>query len=445
MKLFNSMTSNIEEFKPIHENQVNMYVCGPTVYNYPHIGNARPIVVFDTLKRVFMALGYQVKMVSNYTDVDDKIIKTAIEQNVSEKEISEKFIEAYNKDRLALNAMMPDIAPKVTETMDEIIAFIDLLVKKGNAYQVDGDVYFRVNSVLNYGNLSNQQIEDLQVGARIDENSKKENPLDFTLWKATQDGIKWESPWSLGRPGWHTECVVMINEQFDGDHIIDIHGGGMDLKFPHHENEIAQSKAAYGTSIANYWVHNGMVNIDGIKMSKSLGNVIWAKDMIQQVGPNIMRWIFLSAHYRAPLNINDKAIDSANKEYTKVVNALKQAYVKLATNDIELNEGYDESLYQPFIDAMSDDLNTPNAFAALFEAVKVLNQNIRKKDFDLELLAKQVVAVEKMLKVLGIEVKRITFDEETKALYQNWQACVKAKDFENADIYRKQLIEKGIL
>ena len=195
MKLFNSMTSNIEEFKPIHENQVNMYVCGPTVYNYPHIGNARPIVVFDTLKRVFMALGYQVKMVSNYTDVDDKIIKTAIEQNVSEKEISEKFIEAYNKDRLALNAMMPDIAPKVTETMDEIIAFIDLLVKKGNAYQVDGDVYFRVNSVLNYGNLSNQQIEDLQVGARIDENSKKENPLDFTLWKATQDGIKWESPW----------------------------------------------------------------------------------------------------------------------------------------------------------------------------------------------------------------------------------------------------------
>lgn len=445
MKLFNSMTSNIEEFKPIHENQVNMYVCGPTVYNYPHIGNARPIVVFDTLKRVFMALGYQVKMVSNYTDVDDKIIKTAISENVSEKEISEKFIEAYNKDRLALNAMMPDVAPKVTETMDEIIAFIDLLVKKGNAYQVDGDVYFRVNSVKNYGKLSNQQIEDLQVGARIDENSKKENPLDFTLWKATEDGIKWESPWSLGRPGWHTECVVMINEQFDGDHVIDIHGGGMDLKFPHHENEIAQSKAAYDTSIANYWIHNGMVNIDGIKMSKSLGNVIWAKDMIQQVGANIMRWIFLSAHYRAPLNINDKAIDSANKEYTKVVNALKQAYVKLATNDIELNEAYDESLYQPFIDAMSDDLNTPNAFAALFEAVKVLNQNIRKKDFDLLLLAKQVVAVEMMLKVLGIQVNRITFDEETKALYQNWQACIKAKEFENADIYRKQLIEKGIL
>ncbi len=445
MKLFNSMTSNIEEFKPIHENQVNMYVCGPTVYNYPHIGNARPIVVFDTLKRVFMALGYEVKMVSNYTDVDDKIIKAAIENNVSEKEISEKFIEAYNKDRLALNAMMPDAAPKVTETMDEIIAFIDLLVKKGNAYQVDGDVYFRVNSVVDYGKLSNQQIEDLQVGARIDENSKKENPLDFTLWKETSEGIKWNSPWSIGRPGWHTECVVMINDQFEGDHLIDIHGGGMDLKFPHHENEIAQSKAAYDSAIANYWIHNGMVNIDGIKMSKSLGNVIWAKDMIAQVGANIMRWIFLSAHYRAPLNINDKAIDSANKEFTKVVNALKQAYVKLGVNDIVLTEAYDESLYQPFIDAMSDDLNTPNAFAALFEAIKVLNQNIRKKDFDFNELAKQVVAVEKMLKVLGIEVARIEFDEESKTLYQNWQACVKAKDFDQADAYRQQLIEKGIL
>ena len=445
MKLFNSMTSSIEEFKPIHENQVNMYVCGPTVYNYPHIGNARPIVVFDTLKRVFMALGYEVKMVSNYTDVDDKIIKTAMQQNVSEKEISEKFIEAYNKDRLALNAMMPDVAPRVTETMDEIIAFIDLLVKKGHAYQVDGDVYFRVKSVGEYGSLSNQQIEDLQVGARIDENSKKENPLDFTLWKATQDGIKWQSPWSLGRPGWHTECVVMINEQFNGDHLIDIHGGGMDLKFPHHENEIAQSKAAYDSPIANYWVHNGMVNIDGIKMSKSLGNVIWAKDMIAQVGANIMRWIFLSAHYRAPLNINDKAIDSANKEFNKVANALKQAYVKLALEQVKLTEEYDDSLYLPFIEAMSDDLNTPNAFAALFEAVKVLNQNIRKKDFALVDLGKQVVAIEKMLKVLGIEIARIEFDEEALSLYKNWQACVKAKDFDQADAYRKQLIEKGIL
>ena len=216
MKLFNSMDQKIEEFKPLREGEVNMYVCGPTVYNYPHIGNARPIVVFDTLKRTFQALGYQVKMVSNYTDVDDKIIKVAMECGISEKEVTEKFIDAYNKDRLSLHAMMPDAAPKVTDTMDAIIDFIKLLVDKGNAYEIDGDVYFRVNSVKEYGNLSHQQIDDLMVGARIDENSKKENPLDFTLWKRTETGIQWESPWSVGRPGWHTECVVMINQEFDG-------------------------------------------------------------------------------------------------------------------------------------------------------------------------------------------------------------------------------------
>ena len=328
MKLFNSMSQKIEEFKPITEGQVSMYVCGPTVYNYPHIGNARPIVVFDTLKRTFMALGYKVKMVSNYTDVDDKIIKVAKECGISEKEVTEKFIKAYNDDRLALHAMMPDAAPKVTETMDAIIAFIDLLVKKEHAYVVDGDVYFRVSSVENYGKLSNQQIDDLMVGARIDENSKKENPLDFTLWKRTEEGIKWESPWSVGRPGWHTECVVMINKEFDGNHLIDIHGGGMDLKFPHHENEIAQSRAAYETGIANYWIHNGMVNIDGEKMSKSLGNVIWAKDMIEKIGGDTLRWLFLSSHYRSPLNINEEAIETAKKELNKVKTPLKQAYVK---------------------------------------------------------------------------------------------------------------------
>lgn len=445
MKLFNSMTSVIEEFKPIHENQVNMYVCGPTVYNYPHIGNARPIVVFDTLKRVFMALGYKVRMVSNYTDVDDKIIKVAMQENISEKEVTEKFINAYNADRLALHAMMPDAAPKVTETMEDIISFIDLLVKKGHAYEVDGDVYFRVDSIKEYGKLSNQQIEDLQVGARIDENSKKENPLDFTLWKKTVDGIKWDSPWSVGRPGWHTECVVMINQQFDGDHMIDIHGGGMDLKFPHHENEIAQSRAAFDTPIANYWVHNGMVNIDGVKMSKSLGNVIWAKDMIAKVGANIMRWVFLGAHYRAPLNISEESIDAANKEYTKVANALKQAYLKMALANVAFKDEYDEELYNPFIEAMSDDLNTPNAFAAMFEAVKVLNQALRQREIDYTDLSKKVVALEKMLDVLGIEIPRLTLSETDRNLYNDWREAVKNKDFEHADIYRAQLMDKGIL
>lgn len=444
MKLFNSMTQSIEEFKPLHEGEVRMYVCGPTVYNYPHIGNVRPIVVFDTLKRTLQAIGYNVKMVSNYTDVDDKIIKVAKEAGVSEKEITEKFIKAYNEDRLSLHAMMPDAAPKVTETMDAIIAFINLLVEKGNAYVVDGDVYFRVNSVDDYGKLSNQQIEDLMVGARIDENSKKENPLDFTLWKRTEEGIRWQSPWSLGRPGWHTECVVMINDVFK-EPIIDIHGGGMDLKFPHHENEIAQSKAAYGTAIAKYWIHNGMVNIDGEKMSKSLGNVIWAKDMIASIGGNVLRWLMLSTHYRSPLNINEDGIETARKELSKVMQPLKQAYVKLSLADYVIGEDYDEVLVAPFLAAMEDDLNTPNAFAALFEAVKVFNQTLRQREIDYAKLSKQCVSIEKMLDILGIESQRLVLSDEDKVLHGKWRAAVKEKDFEQADMYRAKLMERGIL
>ncbi len=445
MKLFNSMKQQIEEFKPLHENEVQMYVCGPTVYNYPHIGNARPIVVFDTLKKTFQAIGYNVKMVSNYTDVDDKIIKVAKECGISEAEVTDKFIKAYNEDRLALHAQMPDAAPRVTETMDAIIAFIKLLVDKGHAYEVDGDVYFRVNSVDNYGNLSNQQIDDLMVGARIDENSKKENPLDFTLWKRTEEGIKWDSPWSIGRPGWHTECVVMINKEFTGEHLIDIHGGGMDLKFPHHENEIAQSKAAYGTPIANYWIHNGMVNIDGVKMSKSLGNVIWAKDMIEKIGANTLRWVMLSAHYRAPLNINEEAIETAKKELQRVSSAMKQAYVKLALANIDIKDNFDETVWNPFIEAMQDDMNTPNAFAAVFETVKSLNQGLRQREADLHKVAELTAALEKMMYVLGIDIPRLQMSEEDKKLHGLWKKAVKEKDFETADQYRAQLIEKGIL
>ena len=340
---------------------------------------------------------------------------------------------------------MPDAAPRVTETMDAIIAFIKLLVDKGHAYEVDGDVYFRVNSVENYGNLSNQQIDDLMVGARIDENSKKENPLDFTLWKKTEEGIKWDSPWSIGRPGWHTECVVMINKEFSGEHLIDIHGGGMDLKFPHHENEIAQSKAAYGTPIANYWIHNGMVNIDGEKMSKSLGNVIWAKDMIAKIGGNTLRWVMLSAHYRAPLNINEEAIETAKKELNRVSTAMKQAYVKLALEDVEITDTFDEGAWKPFIEAMQDDLNTPNAFAAVFETVKSLNQMLRQREADLQKVAELTVTLEKMMYVLGIDIPRLQMSEEDKELHRLWKAAVKEKDFETADQYRAQLIEKGIL
>ena len=446
MKLFNSMSQKVETFKPIVENEVSMYVCGPTVYNYPHIGNARPIVVFDTLNRTFRALGYKVKMVSNYTDVDDKIIKVAKECGVSEKEITEKFIQAYNEDRLGLNALMPDSAPKVTETMDAIIDFIALLVEKGNAYAVDGDVYFRVNSVDAYGNLSNQQIEDLMVGARIDENSKKENPLDFTLWKRTEEGIKWESPWSVGRPGWHTECVVMINQEFAGQqHLIEIHGGGMDLKFPHHENEIAQSRAAFGTPIANYWMHNGMLNLDGIKMSKSLGNVIWAKDMRAELGGNVMRWLFLGAHYRAPLNINEDAVRAAKTELDKVMKPLKQAYAKMGLARYERQNVRDEALLKAFLEAMADDLNTPNAFSKLFEAVKALNQSIRQREIDFNQVDAVVSAIEAMLDVLGIKNDVLVVSEEDIETHAKWKEAVAQKDYDTADGYRKVLMEKGII
>lgn len=444
MKLFNSYRNKIEELKPLRDGEVSMYVCGPTVYNYAHVGNARPVIVFDTLKRTLQELGYQVKFVSNFTDVDDKIINKAKELGVSEREVSERFIVAYNEMRQGLHAMMPDSCPKVTETMDAIIAFIQLLVDKGHAYVVEGDVYFRVNSVEQYGTLSNQQIADLMVGARIDENTKKENPLDFTLWKQTEEGIRWESPWSLGRPGWHTECVVMINQEFQ-HHLIDINGGGMDLKFPHHENEIAQSRAAYNTSIANYWMHNGMVNIDGEKMSKSLGNVVWAKDLMEQIGANTMRWMMLSAHYRAPLNINEESIESARKESEKVLHTLKQAEIKLQLAKQRPAEQAQGSAYMQFMEAMQDDLNTPNAFSALFDATKKLNQALRQKECDWEGIAMEMTSLRHMLEVLGIVYEPVTLSETDHTLFAKWNQAKADRDFASADAYRMELNTRGLL
>lgn len=444
MKLYNSYSQNIEEIKPIEEGKISMYVCGPTVYNYPHIGNARPIVVFDTLKKALKAQGYDVTYVSNYTDVDDKIINAAIENNCSESDITEKYIEAYNQTRKDLNADLPDTAPRVTQTMDHIIDFIDQLVQKGAAYEKDGDVYFRVESDPTYGELSHQKIEDLMVGARIDENEKKENPLDFTLWKKTDKGIQWETPWSTGRPGWHTECVVMIRDVFKRN-LIDIHGGGMDLKFPHHENEMAQNQALNHSPLANMWVHNGMINIDGTKMSKSLGNVWWAKDLIALYGGNVVRWVMISAHYRAPLNLNEKAFDSAKKELAKIQKAYSQASVQLQLNDINYNEDRDDSSFSSFIDALNDDLNTPNAIAAVYETVKRINQAIRKREVDYPALAALVNSLIKEMEILGIKLDEISLSEEDKAMYWDWKEAAKEKNFEKADVLRKQLQDKGIL
>ena len=444
MKLYNSYTLKTEEFKPIEEGKVSMYVCGPTVYNHAHIGNARPIVVFDTLRRTFEALGYKVKFVSNFTDVDDKIINKAIEEGVSEKEIAERYIKAYNDVRSSLNIIPVDVTPRVTETMDEIIDFIDILVKNGSAYVVDGDVYFSVEADEKYGELSHQKLEDLNAGARVETNDLKRNPQDFALWKKTDKGIKWDSPWGEGRPGWHTECVVMIGKEFNHG-LIDIHGGGKDLKFPHHENEMAQSECANGHHLANYWVHNGMLETKGGKMSKSLGNTQWAKDVIAENGANLVRWFLLSGKYRDSLIYDDETFNAAKTELGKIETALKQAEVKAQIAGVEFNDEYNEIKYQEFIDQMADDLNTPNAYMVIFDTLKLLNQALRVKDIDFKAVEKEYNAIQKMLEILGVFIPKTVLTEEDKDIYSKWNEAKANKDFETADKYRNQLIKKGIL
>ena len=444
MKLYNSYTLKTEEFKPIKEGEVSMYVCGPTVYNHAHIGNARPIVVFDTLRRTFEALGYKVKFVSNFTDVDDKIINKAIEEGVNEKVIAERYIDAYNDVRKSLNVVPLDVTPRVTETMDEIVEFIDKMVKNGSAYEVNGDVYFSVEADPKYGELSHQKLEDLNAGARVEENDQKRNPQDFALWKKTEKGIKWDSPWGEGRPGWHTECVVMIGKEFNHS-IIDIHGGGKDLKFPHHENEMAQSECVNNHHLANYWIHNGMLETKGGKMSKSLGNTQWAKDVIAECGPNLVRWFLLSAKYRDSLIYDEETFAAAKTELNKIETVLKQVEVKTAINNIILSNEVNEEKYQEFLNQMSDDLNTPNAYMVIFDTVKLLNQSLRVKEINYDDVAKNYNAIIKMLTILGIFIKKVELTDEDKLIYAKWNEAKANKDFETADKLREELTKKGIL
>jgi cysteinyl-tRNA synthetase len=443
MKLYNSKTTKNEEFVPRKAGEVSMYVCGPTVYNEAHIGNARPIIVFDTLRRLFEAHGLNVVYASNFTDVDDKIIQKAINEGVDEKTITQRYIEAYELVRGSLHTRPLTYAPKVTETMDAIVAFIKRLVDIGVAYNIDGNVYFRVASVENYGEISKQNVEDLLVGARVEEETEKESPLDFALWKKTNQGIQWDSPWGKGRPGWHTECVVMIDERFHD--MIDIHGGGMDLKFPHHENEVAQSKALFGHSIATTWMHNGMLNIDGEKMSKSLGNVMLAKDVIAKIGANATRWMMLQAHYRAPLNISEEGVLQAQTELSKLEAVLKQAEIKTQLNGMIMDEKADAVRMEVFLAAMDDDLNTPNGFMEIFETVKLLNQSLRSNTPDVKRVAALYQAVREMLDVMGIAIPVVELTPDDKEDYAVWNRAKADKDFVTADRIRTKLAAQGKL
>ncbi len=444
MKIFNSYTNTLEEFVPRHKGKVNMYVCGPTVYSYIHIGNARPVIFFDTVRRYFEHRGYDVTFASNFTDVDDKIITRAIEMEKTEKEVTDEFITAFLQDVEKVNSSTDYIKPRVTEYMDKIINYIQQLIDDGYAYEVDGDVYFRVTKIKDYGILSNRNVDDLLNGARIEVNSKKENPIDFTLWKKTDVGIKFDAPFGEGRPGWHTECVAMIDDIFGEE--IDIHGGGSGLLFPHHENEIAQSKALHNHSIARYWMHNGLLNIGGAKMSKSEGKTILVKDLT--IDSNVFRLFTLSTHYRSPINYTDDVLTNYEKEWDKILRVYKQLYLKLDLVDmLEGTAKIDADLlgiYKNFLDAMDQDFNTPNAITTMQDLVKKSNQLLRSKT-ESEILLSAIKVFDDMFTVFGLNPNVKPMEKQDKAIYIKWEEARKAKDFSAADSYRAELQEKGII
>ena len=446
MLIYNTYTREKEEFRPIEENKVRMYICGPTVYNYIHIGNARPVLFFDLVHRYFKYLGYEVEFVSNVTDVDDKIINRAIEEGVTEAQISEKYLNYFLECNKALNALPLTAMPKVTESMDSMIEFINQLVERDFAYAVDGDVYFRIDKVREYGQLSGKKIDELEVGARIAEDSKKENPLDFVLWKKTDKGITWDSPWGAGRPGWHTECVVMINKQFHGK--IDIHGGGTDLQFPHHENEIAQSLCMYEHNIANYWMHVGRLGLNNEKMSKSIGNVINVKDLIEQIDANAFRLFMLSVHYRQPINYTEENIQLAVKEWQKVKSTYDQLHLKLdlaGALDVEPSVVPEiEALMNQFVEALEDDFNTANAIASLYGVIKEINKMVRAKASD-EANRYALMTLQNMTYIFGFDLNKKRLTDEERELMQAWEEARKAKDFAKADELRGKLQALNVL
>ena len=446
IKVYNSLTNKLEDFKTIKEDEVSMYVCGPTVYNHMHIGNGRPVVFFDTVKRFLKYVGYEVKMVMNFTDIDDKIIKKAKEENKTEKEVSEYYIEQFLDVCQKINFDHGVEHPKVTNYIEEIINFIDELVKKGYAYVSGDDVYFRVHSLEEYGMLSNQKVENLESGARIEVNNQKESPIDFTLWKKTNDdGVKWDSPFGAGRPGWHTECVVMINKLLGN--IVDIHGGGNDLKFPHHENEVAQSMALNHSSLANYWLHNARIDLRGEKMSKSLGNVIWLYELVEKYKPQSYRLLILANNYMQTINYDDEIMLQMMNEWEKIDKTYTSLYRKVELDGLmdSVSGKASLELMNDFLNGMANNFNTSLAITALYDLMKTINKDLRNRATLQETLVEELKAFNDMLEILGLvpSVKPLT--EEEKTLVLAWQNARSNKDFEKADKLRAQITEKGIV
>ncbi|WLD93507.1 cysteine--tRNA ligase [Alkalihalobacillus sp. AL-G] len=451
IQIYNTLTRKKESFKPIEEGRVKMYVCGPTVYNYIHIGNARPPIVFDTVRRYLEYRGYDVEFISNFTDVDDKIIKAANELGEDVPTLAERFIAAYHEDVSALNINPADRHPRVTETMEDIIRFIGTLVEKEYAYAAGGDVYFRTRKFKGYGKLSHQSIDDLRVGARIQVGEHKEDPIDFVLWKSAKPGeIYWESPWGKGRPGWHIECSAMV-KKYLGD-TIDIHAGGQDLSFPHHENEIAQSEALNEAPMANYWMHNGYININNEKMSKSLGNFILLHDLLEKYDPQAFRFFMLNVHYRHPINFTDELLDSAKVSLERIRTTVGNLTHRIehsadlgTNNDSWLNKI--NQFKDHFILDMDDDFNTSNAIAVLFDLTKEANLYLEEKNTTVDVLTEFISVFNEIGNVLGLQLKAAQelLAEDIEKLIEQRNEARKQKDFQRADEIRDHLQEQGII
>ena len=453
MKIFNTMTRSKEEFKPLEEGKVKMYVCGPTVYNYIHVGNARPFIIFDTLRRYLEYRGYDVTFVQNFTDVDDKIIKRGHEEGIAPEEIAQKYIKEYFVDADGLGIKRASVHPQVTENIEQIIEFVKELEDKGYAYAVNGDVYFDTQKFEGYGKLSGIKQEELEAGSRIEINDQKKHPMDFVLWKAKKEGEPgWTSPWGEGRPGWHIECSVM-SRRYLGD-TIDIHAGGQDLKFPHHENEIAQSEARSGKTFSNYWMHNEYININNEKMSKSKGNFFTVRDISKLYDLEVVRLFMLSTHYRNPINFSDEILNQSKAGLERLYNAKERVeFIISKLNDnaenadeLKLEEELN-SFRQRFIEAMDDDLNTADALSIIFELARFMNSNVNEnstKEFANKVLD-EFNELTGVLNVVNKKHEEDMLDEEIEALIQKRTDAKKNKDFKLADEIRNELLEKGIV